>query len=63
MEAATLLPLSEHTYTFMKCINQASGHVALLELSSLWAVELVQLAKEAKPLQNYFENMWMMMDD
>ena len=46
--------------TFMERIDQASGHVVLTKLSSLWVVELaqlvelvqlvdlVQLAKEAK---------------
>ena len=46
-----------------KCIDQTIGHVALTELSLLWAVELVELAKEAERLQNHFENMWIMMDD
>ena len=33
------------TCTFMKCIEQNSGHVTLTELSSLWAVELVRLVE------------------
>ena len=34
--------------TFMECIDQASGHVVLTELSSLWPVELKGLVEEAR---------------
>ena len=46
MNVATLSP--QRTCMFMECIGQAIGHVILTELTLLWAVELVQLVKEAK---------------